>query len=161
MTKQSKSGKVKKHRAHDTRNLDDLIVGEGEVIEVGAKDAPQENIKWEAKEGEVHSDPINDPGRGQTVVIRTFSFKLPEGLKEKPTNDELLDYHTKYTLIPMLWKDELELKGEPRIMSGKEKDTFVISAACAPRFVAGVRSYVNEKAALVQDIINDSPTDTD
>lgn len=141
-----------KLRKHDSKNLDDHIVGEGHGVELGAEGAPVQDINWDVKSAEVHADPMFDSGTGQKVIARRFMFKLPPGLAMTPGNDELLDWHKKHTVIPTLWKDELELIDEPRIIAGK-KGNFTIVALCAARNVLGVRSNIHEQANIVQDII--------
>lgn len=139
-------------RKHDSKNLEDHIVDEGHGVELGAENAPVKDINWDVKSAEVHADPIEDAGLGQKVIARRFHFKLPPGLAMTPGNDELLDWHKKHTVIPTLWKDELELIDEPRIIAGK-KGSFTIVALCAPRTVLGVKSMIHEKANIVQDIL--------
>lgn len=141
-----------KLRNHNSKNIDDHIVAEGHGVELDAEDAPNKDINWNVKSAEVHADPLLDSGTGQKVIARRFFFNLPPGLKETPSNEELLEWHKKNTVIPTLWKDELELMDEPRIIAGK-KGSFTIVALCTPRTVLGVRSRINEQAHIVQDII--------
>lgn len=146
---------MKKQRKHDSKKLSDHIVGETKFAELGAKGAPVDNVNWDVKKGEVHSDPVFDPGVGPKLVIRRFNFQMPPGVKEKLTAQEILDYHKKNTVIPMLWKDELDLAQEPRIVAGK-KGAFTIVAICAPRLLSGVlKSRFNERPELIHNIIND------
>jgi hypothetical protein len=151
--------RVSKRRAHDSRNIDDHLVDKTKFVELNAQDAPQTNIDWDVQQAEVHSDPVYDPGTGPKAIVRRFNFQMPPG-KRTTTTEEIFDYHKKNTVIPMLWKDELELLDEPRIIAGK-KGAFTIVAICSPRFVMGVRSHIHEDAELVHNIINDSTTNTD
>lgn len=144
--------RLKKNRNINSRNLEDHIVEEGHGVEVGADNAPVENINWQTMSGEVHADPLMESGVGQRLIVRRFQFKLAPGEINKATKDELLEWHKKNTVIPMLWKDELELAGEPRIVAGK-KGAFTIVAVCMPRIVGGVKSYIETKPELIQDII--------
>lgn len=140
-------------RNHSSKKIEDHIVSEGHGVELGATNAPVKDINWNVKSAEVHSDPMQESGTGPKLVVRRFRFKLPPGLPETPGNDELLAYHKKATVIPTLWRDELELAQEPRIVPGK-KGEFAIVAICAPRTMLGVRSAIHERPELVQHIIN-------
>jgi hypothetical protein len=138
-------------RKHDSRNIDDHIVAEGHGVELGAEAAPVKDINWNVKSAEVHADPMEDLGTGQKVIARRFNFQRPPGI-EQISHEELLEWHKKHTVIPTLWKDELELIDEPRIIAGK-KGAFTIVALCAPRTVLGVRSQIHEHANTVQGIL--------
>lgn len=144
-----------KSRSHRSKNLDDHLGDKAKFMELGAQDAPVENVNWDVQQGEVHSDPVEDPGTGQKVIVRRFMFQMPPGVKERLTQNEIYDYHKKHTVIPMLWKDELELLDEPRIVVGK-KGSFTIVAICSPRFVLGTRSHIHEQATNVTELINES-----
>ena len=144
-----------KNRKHDSKKLEDHVVDKTRFVELNAADAPTTNVPWDVHKAEVHSDPVFDPGTGQKVLARRFRFQLPPGLKETPSHEELRDYHVKNTVIPMLYRDELELLDEPRIVSGK-KGSYTIVALCAPRLVLGVRSTIHEQADNVTEIINAS-----
>lgn len=146
-------GMARIRRAHDSKKIDDHIIGKSRFIEQEAQDAPVKDIDWDVQKAEVHSDPVIDSGVGPKVIIRRFRFNLPPGLKEIPSHDELLEYHKKNTVIPMLWKDELDLIQEPRIVAGK-KGAFTIVAICAPRVILGVRSHIHEQPELVHNLIN-------
>lgn len=148
-----------KIRKHDSKKLEDHLVDKAKFVEMGAADAPVKNIGWDVQKGEVHSDPVFDSGAGPKVIIRRFYFKLPPGMEEL-SHQEILDYHKKNTVIPILWNDELELVDEPRIVAGK-KGAFTIVAICTPRFKLGVRSHIEERPELVHNIINDSSENTD
>lgn len=157
MTKQSKSGEARTNRNYKSRKLEDHIKGESKFVELGVQDAPVTNINWDVKQAEIHSDPVEDPGMGGKVIVRRFNFQLPPGTLGQATEQEVLDYHKKSTVIPMLWKDELELLDEPRIVRGK-KGAFTIVAICSPRLVLGVKSHIHEAPELVHNIINDHST---
>lgn len=150
--------RISKRRAHDSKKLEDHLVDKAKFVELGAVGAPVENVNWDVQQAEVHSDPVYDPGLGPKAIIRRFKFQMPPGRKEV-TDQEIFDYHKKNTVIPMLWKDELELLDEPRIIAGKQ-GAFTIVAICSPRLVMGVRSQVHENAELVHNIINDSTKNT-
>lgn len=140
------------NRKHTSRELEDHIVKRGSGVEIN----PGETVPWETVSGEVHADPIIDTSSGQKVIARRFFFQLPPGPKQ--VDDEgLLEWHKKNTIIPTLWRDELELVDEPRIMAGK-KGKFTIVALCKPRFVLGVKSDIYEKAHNVTDIIENGKT---
>lgn len=141
------------NRRHDSRELDDHIVAEGHGTEYGAEKAPVEDINWDVKSAEVHADPFEDGGNGQKLIARRFHFQLPPGTPYIPSNEEMLDWHKKHTVIPMLWKDELELADEPRIIAGK-KGKFTIVAICAARNVLGVKSIIHERPELIQNMMN-------
>lgn len=140
-------------RNHRSKNIDDHIVAEGHGVELGAEGAPVKDINWDVKSAEVHADPMIEGGGGPKLIVRRFFFKLPPSLDETPGHDFLLEYHKKHTVIPQLWRDELELAQEPRIIAGK-KGSFTIVAICTPRFVSGVKSQIHENAELVQNIIS-------
>lgn len=146
-------------RKHDSRNLDDHIVAKTNFVEFGAQEAPVANINWDVEQAEVHSDPVMDPGRGPKAIIRRFQFKLPP-IKDQASKEEIFEYHKKNTVIPLLWKDELDLLDEPRIVMGK-KGAFTIVAICAPAVKLGVKSTIHERPELVHNIINDSSKNTD
>lgn len=141
------------NRHVDSKNIEDHIVAEGHGVEIGAEKAPVKDINWDVKSAEVHADPLVDGGTGPTLLVRRFKFQLPPGLAEQPGHDELLDWHKKHTVIPTLWKDELELADEPRIIADK-KGAFTIVAICAPRNVLGVKSFIHERPELLQNMMN-------
>lgn len=120
-------------------------------MEMGAENAPVQDVNWDLKHAEVHSDPIMEGGTGEKLIVRRFQLRRPPGV-EQVSHEELLDWHKKHTVIPQLWKDELELADEPRIIAGN-KGAFTIVAICAPRYMLGVRSTIHERASLAQDII--------
>jgi len=159
MTKHSKSGGQVTNKSHTNKSLEDHIIGEAKFAELGVQDAPTENIGWDVKKAEVHSSPVEDPGTGKKVIVRRFSFRLPPGLPQTPSKEEILDYHLKHTVIPMLWKDELALMDLPRIILGK-KGAFSIVALCEPQVVLGVLSTIHEPASNVTEVINDSSKHT-
>lgn len=142
-------------RDHRSKKIEDHLVDKTKFVEIGVEDAPVKDIGWDVQKAEVHSDPVYDSGTGPKAIIRRFSFKLPPGLREELTEQEILDYHKKNTVIPMLFKDELELLDEPRIIAGT-KGSFTIVAICSPRFVMGVRSHIHEEATNVTELINAS-----
>lgn len=144
-------------RKHDSRNIDDHIVSEGHGVELGAANAPVQDINWNVKSAEVHSDPMMEMGTGEKLIVRRFQFRLPPGLPETPGHEELLAWHKKNTVIPTLWRDELELVDEPRIIAGK-KGAFTIVAICAPRVMLGVKSVIHERPDLIQDVISRNNT---
>lgn len=141
-------------RKHDSKKIEDHVVDKARFIELDAQNAPVKNIDWDVQKAEVHSDPVLDPGTGQKLIVRRFYFKLPP-MPQQLSHQELLDWHKKNTVIPMLWKDELELVDEPRIIAGK-KGVFTIVAICAPRLMLGVRSHIHEEATNVTKLINDN-----
>ena len=149
-------------RHHASKKLEDHLVDKTKFVELGVQDAPVKDIGWDVQQAEVHSDPVYDSGTGQKVIVRRFNFQMPPGPRTT-TNMEIFDYHKKNTVIPLLYKDELELLDEPRIIAG-EKGSFTIVAICSPRLIMGVRSHIHEEATNVTQLINDSShstTDTD
>ncbi len=140
-------------RLHSSRKIQDHIVQEGSLKATTEVGGAVKNVGWDVKEAEIHADPIEDSGTGAAAIIRTFYFKLPPKLPEVPGKEELLDWHKKHTVIPTLWKDELTLIQEPRIVMGK-KGAFTIFAVCGPATRLGVKSAVHERPELVQNIIN-------
>lgn len=145
---------VKKNRSHRSKDINDHIVDKTKFLEMGAQDAPVSNINWDVQQGEVHADPIEDGGHGTKMIVRRFFFKLPpmpEGTVIN--NDEILDYHVKHTITPLLWRDELQVIDKPRIIAGK-RGSYTIVAICEPRLMGGVFSTIHERPELVQDIIS-------
>lgn len=122
------------------------------IKEVNAVDAPVKDINWQGEELEVHSDPLKDGGYGRPIILRKFDFELPNS-KELPNKKQLLDYH-KNKLISFLWKDELELIQEMKIIMGKRK--FTIFATCQ----AKKGSKIIEDPKLLQQITKTSDTTT-
>ena len=147
--------KLSKARKHDSKELSDHIVGETKFVELNATDAPVDSVQYDVKKGEVHSDPIQDSGTGGKAILRRFQFQLPPSKEGEPLPDpqELIATQLKHVLIPMLYKDELEMIMEPRIVMGKN-GKYDIFAFCHPRYHMGVKSVIHEKPQLVQDIIN-------
>lgn len=146
------------NRTHKSRQLEDHIVAEGHGTEYAAEGAPVKDINWDVKSAEVHADPLKDEGMGEERIVRRFFFKLPPLPKgiDKPTDQEILEYHLKSTVVPMLWRDELEPIDQPRIIAGK-KGAFTIVAICQARrsmIGGGAASRVFQKPELVQNIIN-------
>lgn len=140
-------------RDHRSKKIEDVLVADTKFVELGAKDAPVDNVSWDVQKAEVHADPIMDSGTGAKVIIRRFKFQLPPGLVETPGHQELLDWHKKNTVIPVLYRDGLELIKDPGIVAGK-KGAFTIVAICAPRVRLGMREIIQENASNVTDIIN-------
>lgn len=115
-------------KSHKNRNLEDHVSESVKVLETNVLDAPVTDIPWEAQQLEVHSDPLEDAGTGRTIVIRRFSFQLPPNLPYRPSKAAILEQH-RTRIITFLWKDELELIMEPKVVMGKN-GKFDIFATC-------------------------------
>lgn len=125
MTKQSTSG----DKVH-TMKTDNGSLGESFSIH------DENKHKWEGQEVQVNSDPIIDPGTGETVLMRVFDFGAnPENLKrDKPTKQQIFDSHIKQ-IQTMLWSDGLEPMKElnPLIQVSKKKEKYRIILWCRAR----------------------------
>lgn len=122
------------NRSHNKKRLDDLITNEGTLKEMGVTDAPVDTINWKVKEGEVHSSTRleDDTGEGETYIMRSFEFRFPENIKEKPTKEQILtDGYKKFLEAQLYMVDNLELALEPRVII--EEKGFRIFATCRPR----------------------------
>lgn len=99
-----------------------------ELIEGNVLDAPVRDVKWEGHELQVQSDPILDGGTGKPVIMRTYEFRFPPGLKGRPTKEQILTPAYKKYLDLVLWTDGLEMVQEPKVVI--KKRGFYIFATC-------------------------------
>lgn len=143
MTKQSTSG----DKAH-TMKSDNGSLGE-------SFSTHDDKYSWEGQEVQVNSDPVIDPGTGETVLMRVFDFGAnPEALKrDKPSKQQIFDNHIKQ-IQTMLWSDGLEPMKElnPLIQVSKKKEKYRIILWCRAR--AGV--VWSDKPQNLQDIMKNN-----
>jgi hypothetical protein len=130
--------KADKKRAASSRNLEDHILGETTTVEKGAIGAPVQDVPWDVKKAEVHSDVTleQDTGEGNAVIVRSFDFKAnPEAfIKQPPSTQELFNAHLGQIEVFLL-KDGLKLfQGvNPRVMISKNKKFYRIIVGAEPR----------------------------
>jgi hypothetical protein len=131
--------------------------GKNEFIidELNAKDAPVENVRWHGQEIDT-SQKIEDPGTGRPIILRTFDFDLPKDIpsNQLPNKTQLMTFH-RSKIIAFLWKDELELIQEPKIVKINRRK-FKIFAVCQAKKGSIIsQQHLNEMKPL-QDIIQQS-----
>lgn len=132
--------------------LEDHLGRAGQLIETNVENAPVKDIKWEAQEMTSEaSAPLADDGSGKEVILRRFQFSFPPNLPKKPTKKEILAFH-KDRMNVFLWKDELELIQEPKIIIGKKG--YDIFATC----IAKKGSLIFTKPQLLQHAITKQPS---
>lgn len=122
------------NRSHKHRDLGAHITGEATLREEGVSDAPVENINWDVKRGEVHSDiPLEaDEGWGKEVILRQFEYAFPPGITQRPTADDILtEGYVKFLESQLYFADNLELVLPPKVLI--EDTGFKIFATCQPR----------------------------
>ncbi len=94
---------------------------------------------WGGQEITATSDPLQDGGSGENVLLRVFDFGAnPETLKRhKPTKQQLFDSHI-HQIRTMLWADGLEprMDIQPLIQVSKKKEKYRILMWCKAK--AGV-----------------------
>lgn len=80
-----------------------------DFVETDAVNAPVKDIKWGAHQIETQSDPLQDPGLGQGVVVRNFFFKSPPKIAGmiRPSKQQIIEGH-KHIMGTMLWADGLQ-----------------------------------------------------
>lgn len=123
------------HRAQSSRDIEKHITGEAEVIDSG--DIAAKDVKWDVKQGEVHSDIRleDDIGYGDAVILRSFDFKAnPQTFKENPpTTQELFNAHLRQLEIHLM-KDGLKVYTEasPQIRISKDKTGYRIVVPAQP-----------------------------
>lgn len=129
MTKRSKSGTVAPKLTPKSKN--EILGNEFKVTEMNAANAPVQDVNWIGQEIEARSDIgfENDQGDGKPIILRQFEFALPMGvpMNQLPSKAKLLEFH-KSKIVAFLWKDELELIAEPKIVMEGRK--FKIFATC-------------------------------
>lgn len=116
------------NKSHDDRDFDAKVTA--------GVEADSAEGKWYGNELEVKSDPIIDPGTGETVVLRVFEFKINPELSQnaRPSNQELFNSHATQ-IRHMLFKDGLiAFEGgeglEPRVQFSKLKREYRIIVPC-------------------------------
>lgn len=122
------------NRSHKSKDLSTHIKGRAEVTEVGAVDAPTDNVNWDVQQGEVHSDiPLSaDEGDGRPIILRTFEYQFPPGIQKIPTEDEILtEGYVKFLESQLYFADELDLVMAPKVRINEKG--FRIFATCQAR----------------------------
>lgn len=141
----NKASDVKESVTKGDSKLKEFIVHE-QLVDAGGNQG--ESIDWEGREIETKSDPLIDDGSGREVVLRRFDFNLPPIPKEQmPTKEALLTHH-KSKVIAFLWKDELELIQDPKIVMSKFGDKFRIFCLCQAR----KGSLILQKPLTLQEV---------
>lgn len=127
----------------------DTLSKKVDFVELDAQDAPVKDIKWGAQQIEAHSDPLQDSGTGQGVVVRNFFFKSPSKKAGvvRPSKQQIIEGH-KHIMGTMLWADGLQpledkavrLYSRKEVKSGllkqkmaKEGADFVIMVLASPK----------------------------
>lgn len=103
---------------------------------------------WNAMKAEADAVPLYNQSTGKPIILRTFFFKLPDDIQQIPTIEEIKE-HYQERIEKFLWKDELRLVEELRIIVDKEKKSFNIFATCQPR--RGANLF--QKPKTLQDIL--------
>jgi len=105
--------------------------------------------KWEGKELGFKSDPLTDPGIGKPMILRYFEFVFKPGLKEKPTKQQLFNYHWPQ-IRTILWGDGLVANTDvdPRVKVGRKK--YKIILLCEPKF----KTMVADRPQTLQQLFN-------
>ena len=154
-----------KLRKHDSRNIEDLLVQEGEGKFNTEFSGKTEKVGWDVKETEVHSDVKleNDLGTGKHVLIRSFDFSAnPETFKmHVPTKQELLNAHAKEIEIA-LWRDGLKVMPDvnPQVKISKNKRKYRIVVGAEPQRGQMVSWKDQEQFKTLSQIANESRTNT-
>lgn len=104
-------------------------------------------IEWEADHQETDAVPLIDGGTGKPIILRTFEFQIAPNEKV-PTNEQLIEAH-KSKITMFLWKDELVLIQELKVVKSKDQHHFRIFATCQPR--AG--SSIIAEPQLIQNVM--------
>lgn len=122
------------NRSHKKKDLDAHIKGEAIALEKNAVGSPVQDVKWDVKQAEVHSD-IDlklDDGSGRPIILRQFDYVFPPGMQMKPTAEQILTPgYIKFLESQLYFVDELDLVMKPRV-SISEKG-FKIFATCQAR----------------------------
>lgn len=129
----------------------DTLGQKGELLELNAQDAPVKDIRWDAQEIETKSTALVDDGSGKPIILRKFDFELSPSIPKEhlPSKLQLLQFH-KSKVIAFLWKDELELVQEMKLVFDKKnKRKFYIFATCQPK--KGSLLPFNVETQLLQD----------
>jgi len=107
-------------------NLDKLKKGDG--VDIG-------NGKYEyGADLETEGVPVIDPGRGKTVSIREFEYKINPQMKRMPDNQTLFNAHAQ-EIKRFLWGDGLVPMEEvpPRVVVDKKNQRYKIYVGCEAR----------------------------
>lgn len=151
-----------KNRDTKKRNLEDHVVQEATLTEMGADTgdiaglAPKSDLQWKATQGEVHSDTKleDDLGIGPAAVLRSFDFKAnPEAFHATtPSKQELFNAHAKQ-IEYFLYKDGFEVMHEvkPQLHLSKNRNYYRIIVAATPR----KGFLVNERPQTLTQIANE------
>src|SRR3990167_725739 len=107
-----------------------------------------EGAKMDIMEAETESVPLVNPATGKPVIIRRFEYDVPPYTIDWPTEEEIRYIHQK-SIEKFLYKDELKLFDELRVIIHKDKNKFEIFAPCEPL----TSSYIVEKPHTLQEII--------
>lgn len=102
-----------------------------EITEMQAADAPVTDVKWYGDDLEARTR-IEDPATGKAVILRVFEFEIPKDIKILPTKEQMLAHH-RSRVIAFLWKDELDLIGEPRIVKTSKRKFKIFATAMAKK----------------------------
>lgn len=87
--------------------------------------------KWTGQELETKSDPVIDPGSGGKVVIRKFDYSWNPMIKEKPSKQEVFNFHAK-EIRNFLWRDGLSIleNQDPRVVYNEKDNTYSFFVVC-------------------------------
>ncbi len=107
-----------------------------------------EGAKYEMMEAETESVPLVNPATGKPVIIRRFEYKAPDYTIDWPSEEDIKYIHQR-SIEQFLYKDELKLFDELRVIIHKDKNTFEIFAPCEPL----TSSYIEEKPNTLQEIL--------
>jgi len=114
-----------KKQEYERKHFDNRDFNEhlGESFKVKDKEV------WEGQEMAAESDPIFDPGMGQTLTIRKFDFRGNPEIEQAPSKQELFNAHWPQ-IKTMLWKDGLVEMEEipPKLMFTRTGYTIVVVA---------------------------------
>jgi hypothetical protein len=111
------------------------------------------NEKWEGREVETDSVALVNEGNGRPIILRNFEFKVPPTMEKWPSIEELRGIHQP-AVEGFLWKDDLVLVEDLRIILDKDKKSFNIFATCQPRKGAELR----ELPKTLQDVLKKNDT---
>lgn len=119
--------------------------------------------KWEASQAQTQSSPIFDPGVGEALIIRSFTFFFNPETKQKikqkkmapPTRQELFNSVWPQIRV-MLWGDGMVAIEEeltpPRLLIRKNK--FVVSLLCKARTKStGIKETIINKPKTLNEYL--------
>lgn len=126
----------------------------------GEKDEELKELEnWSAGTYETEPVPLIDEGRGKTIAIRAFTFKMnPEMMKKYVSKQELFNAHAKQ-LSTILWGDGLRpYEGSsPRVIINKKKNIYQILVPCEARL--GV-VFPDRPKNLTQELMKNGKLDS-